>query len=102
MFVLWIFQTCYFYCREVYGFNRRKNGWWIYLINNKGIYKTGVTPQKIDHKADTEVTIDLRKMEPQSVHELIAGGTFNDDIIKVKVPAGECRIIEVKTNKTTL
>ena len=85
-----------------YGFNKRKTGWWIYLIIKKGIHKTGITPQKIDHTADTEVTIDLKKMEPQSVRELVAGGTFEGDVIKVKVPAGECRIIEVKTNKTTL
>ena len=85
-----------------YGFNKRKDGWWIYLINNKGVYKTGLTPQKIDNKADTVVTIDLTKMAPLSVREIVEGGSFKGNVIKVKVPAGKCRIIEVKSKKQTL
>lgn len=80
-----------------YGFNRTKDGWWIYLFNNHGVRKTALTPQKIDVSAETKAKIDLTRMNPLSVTELFTGKKYNGKIIEVPVEAASCRILKIIT-----
>ncbi len=82
-----------------YGFNKTAKGWWIYLFNNKGVMKTALTPQRIDNSADTVVEIEFTEMNPSAVRELFTEKQFSGKTIKVPVPAGSCRILEIVENK---
>ncbi len=78
-----------------YGFNRTRDGWWIYLFNNKGILKTALTPQKLDMAAKTLVSIDLQEIPLASVTELLSGETFAGRQFDIPVDPGKCRILKV-------
>jgi hypothetical protein len=84
-----------------YGLNKTKTGWWIYLLNNKGVYRLYGDPEKLDPKRAAEVTIDISMLNPQKVTELFT----NTDIIRkdgkvaLVVPPGDIRCLRVDCAK---
>ncbi len=82
-----------------YGFNRTSTGWWLYLFNNKGVIKFAQKPQSFDPAATTEVTVDMSKIKPESVTDLVSGENFSGDQLKITIEPGKFRILEIKVGQ---
>lgn len=52
-----------------YGLNKLKDGWLIYLINNKGIYKN-LNSERFDPEQTVTVEINLKKIKSEMITEL--------------------------------
>jgi hypothetical protein len=81
--------------------NRIESGWLIGLVNNDGVIKERTTAVKLDPSKAKTVSIGLKEQQIKSVQEWCTGSqlTWNDQQIWLEVPAGEVRILEVKTNE---
>lgn len=53
-----------------YGLNKTADGWWIYLINNKGVTKFTQTPETLDPTATARVVVDMRALPVTGLREL--------------------------------
>jgi hypothetical protein len=80
-----------------YGANRRKDGWWLWVMNNNGITKYADRHQIVDPAAASDISVDLGKVKASKVRELIggseiavAGGKFD-----FTVKPGEVAIFEI-------
>lgn len=67
----------------MYGANRTKDGWWLYVFNNRGVTKFPDEFQEIDPKAVAPVAVELGKIQATRVRELlsdrsipVSGGSF--------------------------
>ena len=81
--------------------NRIESGWLIGLVNNDGVTKERMAAVKLDPSKAKTVSIGLKEQQVKSVQEWCTGSqlTWNDQQIWLEVPAGEVRILEVKTNE---
>ncbi len=80
-----------------YGLNRTANGYWIYLFNNKGLYKFTDTPQTVDAAQDATVQIDFKNLKISAIRDLRTGEPLERaDKFELKVPAGDFRILELQ------
>lgn len=88
----------------MYGMNRTKDGWWLWLFNNKGVTKFADTPQQIDRAADAKVEIDLRDLTVGAVRDLVTGECvdFEGKRMSLQVPAGDFRILELSAGAHVL
>jgi len=83
-----------------YGLNELKNGWLIYLINNKGVVKFTNKPQQLDESQTAIVTVKLKGTQATSVKDwrtekvLSLGG--DKSTFTVDVPPGDIRVVEVR------
>ena len=84
-----------------YGFNKTADGWWIYLINNKGVTKFTDTLPKFDMSQRAEVTIELGKIKAASVRELVSDKSLSiaDGSVKISVGPGRFAVLKI-TRKT--
>ena len=78
----------------LYGANRTKNGWWLWVFNNKGVLKFTDAPHSVDHSFDVEIKVSSA---PCTVKELLsernvtaASGSFSHH-----VAAGDLAIFEI-------
>ncbi len=55
-----------------YGLNKVADGWWVYLINNKGVSKFVLTPERLNSAATARVAVNMRKLAVGGVRELRA------------------------------
>lgn len=82
-----------------YGLNRVSDGWWVYLINNKGVTKFTRTPQKLDPAATAKVTISLRELVVTNVRELLENRGLDIDraqgTVSLDVGPGDLRIVKI-------
>jgi len=83
------------------GLNKVPDGWWVYLINNKGVTKFTETAETLDPSATATVTVDLRALRVSGARELrgdvpIAIGRERN-VITVEVPPGDIRVIKITT-----
>ena len=53
-----------------YGLNKVPGGWWVYLINNKGVTKYTTTPEELNVAETAKVTVDMRALRATGVREL--------------------------------
>ena len=83
-----------------YGLNRVDGGWWLYLINNRGVTKFTQTPDELDPAETARVTVDLRALRVNGVRELLTNepAAFDRDKNKftIQVGPGDIRIVEIK------
>ena len=84
-----------------YGLNMTSDGWWVYLINNKGVTKFTQTPEELDPSATAPVTIDLRALRVVASRELredkdiaVLPGTNS---LAIEVGPGDIRIVKITT-----
>jgi hypothetical protein len=87
-----------------YILNKNRNGWWLSLINNKGVYKKGLEQEII--KPDEEAKVSVKfKGKVDDISELISGKkiefTEKDGytLCNLCIPAGEINILEIKAAK---
>ncbi len=82
-----------------YGLNKVSDGWWVYLINNKGVTKFTRTPEKVDDSETANVTIDMRSLAVAKVQELRAGDELDWDRAKntvtVNVAPGDIKVVKI-------
>ncbi len=69
-----------------YNYNRTSSGWSVYLFNDK--------PAKIRSKP-VVVTVDLRKLRPNRIKDMLSGEVFDDDLFKIPVAPGQYRILQI-------
>ncbi|MBO7327660.1 MAG: hypothetical protein J6W00_02685, partial [Lentisphaeria bacterium] len=79
-----------------YGLNRTNNGWWLYLINNKGVTKFVDKEQCIDPSAKTQVKVILDKISKAQIKDLVSGEVIsNNGSFEVQVNAGGFRLFNI-------
>ncbi|MEN6645538.1 MAG: hypothetical protein ABFE08_24090 [Armatimonadia bacterium] len=88
-----------------YGLNKVSDGWWVYLINNKGVTKYTTTPEELDPAATARVTVRMRALRASSVRELRQGTRIAVDARRnaftIDVGPGDVRIIHIVTDGAT-
>ena len=84
-----------------YGFNRVSDGWWVYLINNKGVTKYTTTPEEMDAAATARVTVKLGTLRASSVRELRQEQPVAVDkgrnAFTIEVAPGDSRVLKIVT-----
>jgi hypothetical protein len=86
-----------------YGLNKLEDGWLVYLINNKGVYKFAKTPQRLNPEETASVEVVLRDIKPEEIAELREEKqiNFNKETksFRVDVKPGDISIIKITTKK---
>ena len=82
----------------LYGANRTKDGWWLWVFNNRGVTKFADKMAKIDHACDAEVEIASANARISSAKELLSGGAVQvaDGAFKHRVAAGDLAVFGIK------
>ncbi|MBU0611749.1 MAG: hypothetical protein KKI08_27985 [Armatimonadetes bacterium] len=84
-----------------YGLCRVPDGWWVYLINNKGVTKYAMTPEELGPAATVTVTLNLRALAVSSATELRADTPLTVDqaqnAVTLDVGPGDIRIVHLVT-----
>ena len=80
-----------------YGANRTKDGWWLWVFNNKGVRKFADTFETIDRSRDSEISVRFTHAAPAPVKELVSGKSVHvsDGRFAFTVPAGDFAIFEI-------
>ncbi len=82
-----------------YGLNKVSDGWWVYLINNKGVTKFTRTAEKLDPAAAANVTVNMRGLDAAQVQELRQGADIAWDKSKnsfsVNVGPGDIKVVKI-------
>ena len=81
-----------------YGANRTKDGWWLWVFNNKGVRKFADTFETIDHSRDSEIVVGFTHAAPATVvKDLVSGNAMrvSDGRFAFTVPAGDFAVFEI-------
>lgn len=82
-----------------YGLCKVRDGWWVYLINNKGVTKWATTPEELDPAATARVIVKLRGLKAKSATELVRDKALAIDrganSVAVEVGPGEVAVVKV-------
>ncbi len=85
-----------------YGLNKVPGGWWVYLVNNKGVTKFTTTAEELDEAETATVTVDLRRLRSTDLRELRADRPLALDGDKnsftLRVGPGDIRIVKIATS----
>ena len=81
-----------------WGLGRTKDGWFLWLINNKGIAKFAGEPEDVDPSKTAEVTVGLGALAGLTPHDADSGKKLPvaDGAFKVKVGPGDVRFVTIK------
>ena len=84
-----------------YGLCRVPDGWWVYLINNKGVTKWATTPEELDPAATAKVVLRLRNLRATGVRELRQDKPLSLDrktnSVTVEVGPGDITVVKIAT-----
>ena len=83
-----------------YLVNRRTDGWWITLINNKGVVKPPKQPARVDPAQAVDVRIDYPGNAAADIRELVNASRLrvrrgDSARIECTVPPGDVRVIQI-------
>jgi len=85
-----------------YGLNKLKDGWLLYLINNKGVTKFTNKPQTVDMSKTANVKIFLKNIKSSKISELRKQKTISlnqkNNSFTIKIAPGDIKIVKIKTN----
>ncbi len=88
-----------------YGLNKVADGWWLYLINNKGVTKFTNTPEELNAAETAEVTVDMRALQVESLAELRVNATItrlqDKNAFAIQVGPGDIRIVKITTKNNS-
>lgn len=86
-----------------YGLNKVPDGWWVYLINNKGVTKYTTTPAEFDPTQTARVAIDFRSLNVNEARELRGDTEIalerDKNAIVVEVGPGDVRVVKLTTRR---
>ena len=77
---------------------RTRGGWWLWVLNNKGVTKFADAYETVDESAASAVRVGFKGVRASKCRELVAGVdvALSESGFSVVVPAGETRIFELK------
>jgi hypothetical protein len=81
--------------------NRTERGWLVTLINNQGVFKPQQGMAQVDRRANVEVILSLRGKTIREAREwtldapLEVGRSGNQSNVKVNIPPGDLKIVEL-------
>jgi hypothetical protein len=82
-----------------YGLNKVADGWWVYLINNKGVTKYTTTPEEFNIAETARVTVNMCALRASDVHELRKDEKVVIDRDRneftIQVGPGDIRIVKI-------
>jgi len=85
--------------------NRTARGWIVTLVNNRGVYKPQQGLAQVNRHEESSVTLDLRGAAIQSASEWTTDAQLKiekdagRDRLRLTVPAGGVRIVELQPGK---
>ena len=82
-----------------YGLNKTAKGWWLYLINNKGVIKFADKMAKYDKSKTAVVTVDLDRLKAFSKVKELRSGTVipvKNNSFTVKVSPGDVAVLALE------
>ena len=81
-----------------YGANRTKDGWWLWIFNNRGVVKFADAEERIDRAKDSPVRVRCRRGAPAQVTELLGGDAVPcaDGVFEHTIPAGDFAVFNVR------
>jgi len=83
-----------------YGLNKLKDGWLIYLINNKGIYKLPRKPQRLNPEETAKVEIVLKDIKSKEITELREDKKLSlnkeRNSFFIEVGPGDIKVVKIK------
>jgi len=84
-----------------YGLNRTAGGWWLYLINNRGVTKFTKTPDELNPAETARVTVNLRALPVTKVRELLEDEDIammpGKNALMIEVGPGDIRVLQITT-----
>ena len=85
----------------LYGANKTKDGWILWLMNNKGITKFTDTPEMVDPAKQAKVSINLQSADIAMAVELRSRKNIpvENRRMNIKVDSGDLAIIKITTAK---
>jgi len=85
-----------------YGLSRVAGGWWLYLINNRGVTKFTKTPDELNPAETVRVTVDLRALPVARVRELLEDKdiamTPGKNALTIEIGPGDVRVVQITTD----
>ena len=81
-----------------YGLSKTRKGWWLYLINNKGVIKYSDAPAKEDPSKTATLTVDLDRLKIKTVRDLRKDQQvpIKSNSFSVKVAPGDVAILSME------
>ena len=81
-----------------YGINKTPSGWWLWILNNRGVSKFIDTFEKVDESCASKVRVDFSRVKATSCTELQSGESvaLSGNGFDATIPAGGIRIFELK------
>ncbi len=88
-----------------YGLNKVADGWWVYLINNKGVTKYATTPEEVSSAEMANVTVNMRELQVAGVSELRVNAPITleqgKNAFSIQVGPGDIRIVKITTKNSS-
>jgi hypothetical protein len=85
-----------------YGLSGVPGGWWLYLINNRGVTKFTKTPDELDPAETVRVTVDMRALPVAKVRELLTDKdiamTPGRNALTIEIGPGNIRVVHITTD----
>ena len=80
-----------------YGASRTASGWWLWVMNNKGVVKFADRFAQVDRGKDATIAVRCRLGSPTSVKELVTGTDVptKGDTFDYTVPAGDLAVFSL-------
>lgn len=87
-----------------YIVNKKRGGWVVGLINNKGVYKEGRTPPVVKPEEAANVTLRFKGRlksitEWISDRELVFKSVGGNTTVKLRIAPGDLKVLELKTTR---
>jgi len=88
-----------------YGLNKVADGWWVYLINNKGVTKYATTPEEVSSAEMANVTVNMRALQVAGVSELRVNAPITleqgKNAFSIQVGPGDICIVKITTKNSS-
>ena len=80
-----------------YGINKTKNGWLLWLINNKGVYKLVDVPAVVKPEERISVPIELKSLSKLKAVDALSGKEIPvvNGVLEVTVESGDIRLVKL-------
>lgn len=86
-----------------FGLNKVSDGWWVYLINNKGVTKYTTTPEELNAAEAAKVTVDTRALRVSGVRELRKNRPIvverGKSAFSIEVGPGDICVVKIATGQ---
>ena len=80
-----------------FGANRTKDGWWLWVFNNKGVRKYADTFERIDETCASDISVEFVHVAAAPVTELVSGRKVDvkDGRFLYRIPASDFAVFKI-------